>query len=287
MSTPPGRYEANTPIHQLKGSPTVAPSNADRRSALVRNLMFVVVGLVAIGIVAVAVLARVSKDDSPAETPGVDSTATLPTGVYPADHPQAFGVAYGSNPKAPVLEVWEDFQCPGCGLLERTRGKNLQAMADNGDVLLVWRPTTFLDAKLGNDSSSRALAAWGCAIDEGKTKEFHDIVYANQPQTEGDGWTDEQLISFGEQAGAGATFKSCVTAKKYSGWAANALATFQAAGLQGTPTLRAGGVDIPRQSYGNDEAILNFVKNLQVLSDPSASAAPAPSGSTPSGSTAP
>ena len=85
----------------------------------------------------------------------------------------------------------------------------------------------------------RAVAAWGCAIDAGKTREYHDIVYANQPQEEGTGWTNEQLIGFADQAGltgaAKDAFTTCVNDGTYRVWSANSYQSFITSGVQGTP----------------------------------------------------
>lgn len=243
------------------------PPDFDRKSKMVRLSVVGVSALIAVAIIGVSVgLKATEEPTSAAGTSQVDADAPLPKGVFPADHPQAFGVPYGSNTSAPVLELFEDFQCPGCGLLEATRGEQLKNAADEGKFLLVYRPTTFLDANLRNDSSTRAVNAWGCAIDEGKGVEFHDIVYANQPETEGTGWTDEQILDFGKQIGVGDSFATCVTEKKYFGWAANATAKFGELGVQGTPTLRANGVDLPRTAYGDIDKIITFATNLGALS---------------------
>ncbi len=114
---------------------------------------------------------------------------------------------------------------PGCAQLEATMGDQIEQLAEAGKVNLVWRPATFLDPHFASvspnpNSSQRAAAAWGCAIDAGKSAEYHKTVFANQPATEGDGWTDEQLLEFGKQAGltgeAYTTFETCFNDKTYA-----------------------------------------------------------------------
>lgn len=130
-----------------------------------------------------------------------DPNAPLPEGVIAGGEGWAFGVPFGTSTTAPVLEIWEDFQCPACQAVEKANGAGIEALAEQGKVRLVWRPTTFLDGNLGNDSSARAVAAWGCAIDAGKSREFHNTVYSNPPAAEGDGFTDDQMIGFAESSG--------------------------------------------------------------------------------------
>ena len=104
---------------------------------------------------------------------------------------------------------------------------------------MVWRPTTFLDKNLSNDASARATAAWGCAIDQGKTQEYHNAIYANPPSSEGVGFTNDVLLSFASDAGIeGANmdkFKTCFESQKYLSWAANSTDAFYKSGAQGTP----------------------------------------------------
>ena len=70
-----------------------------------------------------------------------------------------------------------------------------------GTARIVYYPLSFLDRQLGNDSSLRAANAAGCAQDAGAFAAYHDTVFANQPEREGDGYTDEELLQFGRDAG--------------------------------------------------------------------------------------
>ena len=241
-----------------------AQSEERRRERLVRIIGAVVV----VGIIAVAVVARGNSSSVP--TAEVDPGAALPAGVLAADSPQAFGVPYGTaSETAPVLEIWEDFQCPACGSVEQANGAGIAALAEEGEVRLIWRPATFLDRvnegrdAAVRDSSSRATAAWGCAIDAGKTREFHDALYANQPAGEGDGWTDEQFTAVAEQAGiAGAdleAFQACVADGTYRGWANNSGVTFSSSGADGTPYALLDGVPVPTPTLADDALLREFI----------------------------
>jgi len=199
-----------------------------------------------------------------------DPNAPLPAGVLGGDDEFAYGVVFNADAPAtaPPLEVWEDFQCPACGSFEEAAGANLATLASEGQIRLIWRPSTFLDRNVGNDSSTRAVAAWGCAIDAGKTREFHDILYFNQP-TEGQGWTDEQLLQYGSEVGIAGdsltTFTQCVTDRTYAPWAANSTQVFYEQGIQGTPFVRLQGNEVPSQLVADPEA---FAQTLQNLTSP-------------------
>ena len=108
-----------------------------------------------------------------------DPNAPLPAGDAAGGRRASFGVPYPgtATPDAPVLEIWEDFQCPACGAVEQNAGGNRRhAGRQRRQIQLIWRPTTFLDKRISatTASSARATAAWGCAIDAGKAKEYQD-----------------------------------------------------------------------------------------------------------------
>lgn len=215
-----------------------------------RTINFAIAGAIAvvvIGIIGGAVLmSQQTKQQSGAVA---DPSAPVPTGVYGADGgaggDYAFGVPFGSNPDAPVVSVWEDLQCPACGAFEKAMGDTLKAKAEAGEIYLVTRPTTFLDKSFNTDASRRATAAYGCAIDAGKGYEYKETVYANQPEREGDGWTDEQLKGFAQEVGiadaAYTTFEKCFTDRTYVPWSKNSTDEFYAAGVNGTPTVKING----------------------------------------------
>ena len=231
-----------------------------RRERTVRIVGGVTVLVVVAGIIGLAVFARSTDTGTELVTASADPSAPLPKGARPAGDPYEFGVAYGTAAAgAPVLEVWEDFQCPSCGAVEAANGDGIAKLAEDGKVTLIWRPTTFLDKNLGNDSSLRAVAAWGCAVDAGKAREYHDTVDANQPVTEGDGYPEDQLIAFGEEAGitgdALATFTTCVQGDTYIRWAANSTQVFYDAGIPGTPLAKLDGTEVPTEKLADPVAL--------------------------------
>ncbi len=224
-----------------------AEASERRRERTVRIAIFGVVALVIVGIIGAVLWTTRSK---PAPTP--ENTA-LPAGVAAP----GYGTTVGTAAK-PVLDVYEDFQCPACAAFEKANGTTVDELVSNGQVKIVYHPMNFLDAKLGNDSSTRAAAAFGCAVDAGVALKYHDVVYANQPTTEGAGYTDEQLKSFGQQAGlSGAqldTFNACVDAKKYTGWPTLSNQAASDNGVSATPTFFLNGTKLDNQDIATAEA---------------------------------
>lgn len=220
-----------------KAAAAKAEADARQRRADNRNRLLGVVVIVALVALIFGGVWYSKKGDAPNPAPSADVNATLPTGVDKT----TYGVPYGNAAATvPQLQLWEDFQCTYCGALEKANGTGITGLADAGKIRLLWRPTTFIDDNAKNQASQQAAQAWGCAIDAGKTREYHSVVFANQPAKEGTGFTQAQLLDFGTQAGiTGAaydTFKSCVTANTYASWVANSQQAFDQAAVPGTPT---------------------------------------------------
>jgi protein-disulfide isomerase len=246
-----------------------AQASEKRRERIVRIVGGATVVAVMAAIIGVAVYAssNTSSNDASGQTGAIvdpDPSAASPAGVLPADSSSPFGVPYGTgSTSVPVLEVWEDFQCPACGALELANGVGIEKLAEEGKVQLIYRPTAFLDANLGNDSSHRAIAAWGCAIDAGKIKEYRNTVFANQPIEEGIGYTEEQLLSFGSQSGITdtdlTTFTQCVTDGTYLAWAANTNQEFLSSQIGGTPSGFLNGEPVETATLADSIALAELV----------------------------
>lgn len=223
-----------------------------RRERMIRIGGAVVVVLVVAGLLAVGFFAGRDNGTDAGAAPTADPAAALPAGVDPGSYGVPYGTGWTADNAAslPTLEIFEDFQCPGCRQLEASVGEDIQQLAEDGDVKLLYRPATFLDRNFpeSNNSSARAAAAWGCAVDAGRTAEYHNGIYAMQPETEGQGYTEQQLLDLGAQVGITGeqytTFESCVKDGTYLSWTANSQQAFEQAGIASTPTVRLNGTDL-------------------------------------------
>jgi protein-disulfide isomerase len=265
MSNTPKESKRTT---KEKAAAARAAAEAEQRK---RDLRVRMIGGIAILVVVGLIIGGAiygSKQNSAASGGDTVAGAAVPTGVNGADGANAWGVPYKSTSGKPTLAIWEDFQCPSCAQFEKSFGASVQKLADDGKVTLVYRPTTFLDARFvatspNPNSSHKAAMAWGCAIDAGKLKEFHNTVFANQPATEGDGYTDAQLASFAEKAGitggALTTFSSCTAAKTYDQWVTNSYNAFQSEAVPGTPTAYLNGKEVPAATLQDMAALEKLI----------------------------
>lgn len=232
-----------TSQHQPKQSARERLAEAHRREARAN----VVRRRVVVGVSVAAVLALAGATAVAIGTASTgEATAATPSApvVTPANASGKDGtvVVYG-RPDAPhTLQVYEDFRCPVCRTLESSTGKSVQQLADNGTYKIEYHLAAFLDDVLGGKGSTTALAAAGAALNEGvdKFKQFHDVLYANQPEERVDGFGDvNHLLDLAAKVPGLRTeaFTKAVTEGTYKPWAAKVAGTFADSGVRGTPTL--------------------------------------------------
>jgi protein-disulfide isomerase len=206
----------------------------------------VLIGAVMAVLVVVAVAAAIVIGNN---SKGPKTAQTIPVGVVGGTGGGILVDPAAANLKVPTVDVYLDFQCPLCGRFEKGFGPTLATMAKAGQIKYVVHMMSFLDTKLGNDSSTRAANAAACAADVGKFGEYQSAVFAGQPANEGDGYPDAQLTEFAKTAGitgpALTTWQQCTTSGRHSQYIADVADTSGRAGVTGTPTVRLNGKDFP------------------------------------------
>lgn len=151
----------------------------------------------------------------------------------------------------PTVDVYEDFQCPYCGQLEKTSGADLTKAARAGKIKLRIHLLSFLDDNLGNDSSKRAANAAFCAADAGRFPQYHSALFAAQPAKEGQGYSDQTLRAAAKKAGitgkAATTFDKCVDKNTYGNYVTDTQKAANDDGVNGTPRVLIDGKAIGDQ----------------------------------------
>lgn len=151
----------------------------------VNRILGIGVGLTAAVLVAVFAVVVIQSQSSA-------EAGTLPPNATPDG--KAIVVNPGkATPGAPVVELFFDYQCPVCNYFEQVFGSALEKLANDGEIELHYRTMTFLDENLGNDSSTKAGVAAACADVSAVYPAFHNEIFANQPEKEGTGYTDQLL----------------------------------------------------------------------------------------------
>lgn len=195
------------------------------------------IGAVTVALVAVVAIVVYLAVRGSAGLEAAGSTNALPEGG---------GVVVSDTTGVPQVHLYEDFQCPWCGVLERSAGADLDAAAAEGRIGLTVTVMSFLDGNLGNDSSSRAANAALCADDQGAFTAYRQQVFANQPEQEGTGWTDDQLVGFAEAAGVDdlETFRSCFETGQHDDYVADMQERANQDGISGSPRLHIDGESV-------------------------------------------
>lgn len=254
---------AQDPGAQRRAEAAALKAQADKQAARDKRVKLfggIAVAVVAIGIVTAGYLGAKSATPS---TPSADPNAKSPLGIT-----KTYGMPYQPVDAArSTLVIYEDPQCPICKLFEQQYGAGIRALVTGGKINLVYQMASFIDDNLpqSNHASRRAVAALGCAVDQGKSIEYHDLIYANQPATEGDGYSDALLRELGSTAGLTGTklktFQSCFDDGTYLGWADNANQYFRDQKIPGTPNLVLDGTTIPDSAMSTIKDLTAYINN--------------------------
>lgn len=152
-----------------------------------------VVVIVAIVLVVGAVVVGAVRDGG--------GVSELPQGVAAGEPLEPYADA---NPPedAPVVDVYEDFRCPACKVHEEYLGGTVTELAQDGRIRLRIHLKTVIDSMTGGESSAVAGSSAVCALDQGAWTEYHEALFALQPQSEDrSGFAEETYTQAAEQAG--------------------------------------------------------------------------------------
>jgi protein-disulfide isomerase len=142
----------------------------------------------------------------------------------------------------PVLNVYEDFQCPMCRAFEKTNGGMIQQLADRGKVKVVYYPFTIFSGQPQQANSVRAWAAAKCAPPS-RWVRYHNALYASQPpETTVDGFPVSLLVRLGKKVGITSPgFAQCVRSQEYAAQNAPLSDQIMNGGVSRMPTLTLNG----------------------------------------------
>lgn len=222
----------------------------DKADKKQRNLITVgIVGVVAVLVVLAGfAITSISSDNAKDTALNTPANVTDDYGiVYDAE-------AAGGEPSTdPVsVEVYEDFQCPGCQSFEANAGTFIKEQVTSGAIEVTYRPFSFLDDLGGspNEYSARSTNLAMCALDAGGVEDYitvHDYLYANQPPEGQAGPEDADLIKAAEELGI-TGLDQCVRTERFGRWVDDAKNAGTAEGVTGTPTVFVDGEPVEQPS---------------------------------------
>lgn len=201
---------------------------------------YIVIGMVTL-VVAVGVIFSLVGNKS-------SGSASLPSQVSSND---GFGVVFnGDLSGVPVVDIWEDFQCPVCAQFEALNGGYLDSIIKEKTAKVIYHPLSFIGPE-----SVRAANAVACAADEGKYLDYHRFLYTNQPAENSGKWTNAYLIAGGVAAGISSVeFEACINDSKYGSWVNNIAANGAQKNINSTPTVFVNSKEIDRKTEYFDAA---------------------------------
>ncbi len=114
-----------------------------------------------------------------------------------------------------VVKVYFDFMCPYCGQFDAINAKALDQIVADGGVTVDYHPLSFLDrASQGTFYSTRAANAAAIVADQDPEHftAFVTALYANQPEENTKGLTDDEIEKIATDAGVPAEVAATFTA---------------------------------------------------------------------------
>ncbi|MEU8508572.1 thioredoxin domain-containing protein [Streptomyces brevispora] len=175
-----------------------------------------------------------------------------------AEIPESLGadgvtVVVGDEGADTTVQLYEDLRCPACEEFEtQGAGAELHSLAQHGSVQIHYTLASFLDDRLGGNGSRKAVNALRAALAEGKFVEYHQVLYAHQPDEAVDAFTDDFLLKMASSVEGlrGPRFDTAVRTMKYRAFVDASEYAFQGSGAGGTPTLKVSGMERPEFEGG-------------------------------------
>ncbi|GHD97796.1 DsbA family protein [Streptomyces alanosinicus] len=208
-----------------------------RRTLIVGASIVCVLGLATV----IGVLAANAGKDKGSEKAG---PVVAPSGAQGKD---SLAIPVGKDGAKSTLTVWEDMRCPACQAFEVAYRPTLHELADSGKLRIEYHLVRLIDGNLGGTGSLRAANAVACAQDAAKFRDYHDVLYANQPKETDDAFADNAKLTelAGKVRGLDTpAFQKCVKNSTHDSWVNKSQKAFQSGGFTGTPTVLLGGKNI-------------------------------------------
>lgn len=171
----------------------------------------------------------------------LDNTAE--TSAPPAGATDEFALGAGEAGAPNRVVIYEDFLCPGCAALEQGMDQQLAAAVEEGRVMVEYRAIDFL-GRFGDYSkeSANALAVVLDAAGPEVAKEFHDLLFADQPSESGPFPDEDWLVEKAVEAGAEESqVRPGIEELAFEGWVADATDDASRSGITSTPTVLVNG----------------------------------------------
>ncbi|MFI9049799.1 DsbA family protein [Streptomyces sp. NPDC053427] len=246
----------NPKNHEARGSARerLHAQRAKDEARARRNRQAIVAGSV-VAVLAIAGGIAVWASSSSGGGSSTDNETALPKQASGGDKP---AVPVGAPDAPSTLTVWEDFRCPACRQFETGFRPVIHELEDSGGLKSEYHLVTIIDGNTGGKGSLRAANAALCAQDAGRFREYHDVLYSNQPPEPQDRFADNKyLVELASKVKGlpSAAFTKCVEDGRYEGFVQKSNAAFTSSGYGGTPTVLLNGKDLSKEKGGRLTAV--------------------------------
>jgi protein-disulfide isomerase len=242
------RAAARRRIDEKRAAEAAARARAERRRKTIIGGVTAAIAVVVALVVVIAVQVNRTSTSAAAAVPAhtIANGMVIPVAASTTGGTGAAGATSTSPAAKPVVvDLYEDLQCPNCRNFEDESGHTLAQLNAQGTVVLHYHPMAFLDSSANDDFATRALNAAAVVLNAAGPQafqKFHDLIYAHQTPESGPGMTDQQLISYANQAGAtGSQVSDAIKNLKYADWTKKVTEQASKDGVTGTPTVLVGG----------------------------------------------
>jgi protein-disulfide isomerase len=204
-----------------------ASRSGDQNSSLGLKSYSLIIGVIALVVIAVAAWAILGPERSRSAQPQLIEPAeiSLDKSIGPEN--------------APVVVVeYGDFQCPYCQQFAAGPGRQIkQTYVDKGQVRFVFRHLAFIGAE-----SLWAAEASECANEQGRFWDYHDKLFEEQAGENTGAFSQENLKRFAAELELDTQqFTQCLDSDKYRAKVQQEIDEAERLGVRSTPTLFVNG----------------------------------------------
>lgn len=137
------------------------------------------------------------------------------------------------------IQIYYDYLCPNCGAFEERNGAQLRDWIESNAVTVEYHPIAIFTSKSnGTQYSLRAANAAACVAELSPDRffDFHEALFAQQPEENTDGLTDDQLAKIAADVGAenAGNIQKCIVQRRFRTWVNEATQRALSGPLPGT-----------------------------------------------------
>ena len=221
----PSRNEARELAREKAQKMRLAGSSREKRNRIFVQLGLGVLALAVIGaLTAVILTAFQPAGPGPLnmQSDGIKISSGNVAVRTPANPSDASPVASPANDAGVVdITLYVDYLCPICRQFEEANKEAIADLLARGAATIEIHPIAILtNRSQGTQYSLRAANAAACVANDYPDSflNFHNALFDNQPQEDTPGWTDEELIGFATQSGAGPKVEACINDLQFEDW---------------------------------------------------------------------